>query len=309
MQGGELHQSTERRWWRRGRRRSPDRLFLEHLDLIERAARSAGKRSGFSPEDLDDFVQEVKLKLVDDDYAVLRRHRGDSKLSTFLVTVVHNLCRDYRNHLWGKYRPSAVAKRLGASAIVLERLLVRDGHDLETAIAMARQRYELAESAEELERLAAELPPRVGRHVVGEEVLEHRPAPGGGTEPEKRVEDAERAVAAERVEGVLSEALEALDPQDLLILRLHLGDGRTLATIARDLRLEQRPLYTRKDRALRQLRQHFAECGLTWEDVRGILGWREHELHSVLTADPEIDPENDRDSPSNPAETSPGPKP
>lgn len=283
------------KWWRRGRSRPLEQLFLENLDLVERAARSAGRRSGFSPEDVDDFVSSVKLKLIEDDYAVVREYRGDSKLSTYLVTVIHNLCRDYRNHLWGKFQPSAEAKRLGTTAMILERLLVRDGLDLATAIEMAKGRFEVPESREELDELAGRLPPRLRRFVVGEEALEERPETEA-PRPEKRVEDSERAATAERVTEVLDEALRALEPRDLLILKMHLGDGRTLAAIARDLHLEQRRLYNRKDRCFRQLHEHFTRQGLTWDEVRTLLGWREHDLSSLLTDGSVADLEKDQET-------------
>jgi hypothetical protein len=45
---------------------------------------------------------------------------------------------DYRNRLWGKWRPSAEAKRLGPTAILIERLVARDGWAVDQVIEMVR---------------------------------------------------------------------------------------------------------------------------------------------------------------------------
>lgn len=275
MEGSQQEQPPRRRWWRRAAG-GPEAGFLEHLELIERAATSAARRSGFDGADVEDFVSTVKLKLIDDDYAVIRRHRGDSKLSTFLVTVIHNLVRDYRNHKWGKYRPSAVAKRLGEVAVLLERLLVRDQHGLDAAIEIVKQRLPEAPSREALRDLAGQLPARTRRSFVGEEALATRP--DDTADPEERAVDSARQGRAEHLGEVVGRALKTLAPQDALLLKMHFRDGETLAAIAKTLHLEQRPLYTRKNRCLRQLLAALEAEGLTWDAVRDILDWQQGEL-------------------------------
>jgi RNA polymerase sigma-70 factor, ECF subfamily len=53
---------------------------------------SAELRLGtFSEQTRDDIVAEVFLKLVDKDFAVLRRFRGQSSLGTYLVVVVRRI--------------------------------------------------------------------------------------------------------------------------------------------------------------------------------------------------------------------------
>ena len=274
--------SGRRRWWRR-KPRGPKAVFLEHRDLIETVAARAARRSGFLEQDVEDFVSQVALKLIEDDYAVIRRHRGDSSLRTFLITVVQNLCRDFRNHKWGKYRPSAAALELGTIAVELEMLLVRDQHDLDTAIEILRSQQPRALSREALYQLASQLPPRTRRAFVGEEVLEHHTSDAG--DPGAAAEASASAETAERLRATLGEALAALEPSDHLLLKLHFRDGETFANIATLLRVEQRAIYTRKDRALRQLKKALLDHGLTWDSVRDILEWRQGALESSLADD------------------------
>lgn len=63
------------------------------IALITHVVTSTGEvRLGYLPEQVrDDIVAEVFLKLVDKDFAVLRRFRGQSSLGTYLVVVVRRI--------------------------------------------------------------------------------------------------------------------------------------------------------------------------------------------------------------------------
>ena len=87
---------------------TPEQLFLDNLDLIERTATYVCQRSRLRPEDKEDFVSLVKQKLMDNDYAVLREfERRNASFATYLNTIIRRLLLDYQNHLWGKWRNSA----------------------------------------------------------------------------------------------------------------------------------------------------------------------------------------------------------
>lgn len=63
------------------------------IALITHVVTSTGEmRLGqFSEQTRDDVVAEVFLKLVDKDFAILRRFRGQSSLGTYLVVVVRRI--------------------------------------------------------------------------------------------------------------------------------------------------------------------------------------------------------------------------
>jgi hypothetical protein len=85
--------------------------------------------------------------------------------------ILVNLMRDYRIQIWGKWRPSAVARRRGRDAVLLERLWVRDSLSLDEAIERMRTEHRVTLSPAELEKIAAELPRRTERRRVGDEEL------------------------------------------------------------------------------------------------------------------------------------------
>jgi RNA polymerase sigma-70 factor, ECF subfamily len=45
-----------------------------------------------SPADIEDIAAEVLLEIVDEDYAVLRRFKGESSLPTYLTVVARRIC-------------------------------------------------------------------------------------------------------------------------------------------------------------------------------------------------------------------------
>jgi RNA polymerase sigma factor (sigma-70 family) len=85
---------------------SPEDLFTANVPLIERLSRFVCREARMNPADADDFVSHVMLKLVNDDYAVLRKFEGRCQLSSFLIVVVRRALSDFLARERGKYRPS-----------------------------------------------------------------------------------------------------------------------------------------------------------------------------------------------------------
>src|SRR5947199_2118510 len=155
----------------------PDQLFLKSLPLIRKIIAFASRRSRFRPQDAEDFSSWVMEKLIEDDYGVLRQFQGRCSLATYLSTVIQRLALDFRNHLWGKWRPSADAERLGKLAVRLEELLVRDEYTFDQACQILRINEGVGLTVAELDDLRAKLPPRTGRQPpVDAKVLQEKPS-------------------------------------------------------------------------------------------------------------------------------------
>jgi RNA polymerase sigma factor for flagellar operon FliA len=240
-----------------------------HLPLVEQVVASIARRKCLSPDEADDYASWVRLRLIEDGGAVLHKFQGRSSLSTYLTTVLHNLLRDYRIAKWGKWRPSAAARRLGVEAVQLETLLVRDGFSFAEAVAILRHNHGVDLSDGELEELAGRLPSRAPRRFEGEEALARL---AGEADGEDRVRQGERCALARRLEEALDAALAGLAHEDRLILKLHLNDDFSLADVARTLHLEQKPLYRRVERLLAGLRSDLEARGVTDGEVRDLIG-------------------------------------
>jgi RNA polymerase sigma factor for flagellar operon FliA len=240
-------------------------LFLSHLGAIERIAGAICRRHGMAGDDAADFGSWMKLKLVENDYAILGKFRGESALGTYLTVVIAMLARDYRVQRWGRWRPSAAAKRRGQIAVQLETLVYRDGHRLDQAAEVLRTRGETALSDRELATVLSQLPVRAPLRPVevGEDPLATIAAPDlAGGDPQE-------------IDVILSSALDRLPPEERVILRMRYWENMTVADVARALSIEQKPLYRRIDRALTVLRQQVEAAGVSRQRALAAIG----ELH------------------------------
>ncbi|HEV8578819.1 MAG TPA: sigma-70 family RNA polymerase sigma factor [Thermoanaerobaculia bacterium] len=246
---------------------TPEQLFLGHLKLIEAVIAHTCRQSHFKPQDQEDFEGYVKEKLIEGNYARLRQFKGESKPETFLTVTIKRLLFDYRDHLWGKWRNSAEAERLGEVAKQLETLLVRDELTFSEAVHILRGKgVDLPES--ELWNLRASLPPRIQRRFVGEEVLQAEAS--RDLPPDKQLEFLEKAARRRKVFAALYEALAELPPEDRLLMKMWLE--MKVADIAKRLQVEQKPLYRRIDKIKAKLREELERRGIGPEDLDDIFG-------------------------------------
>jgi len=70
---------------------SPEQVFIEHFLRIERIVALVVRRYHDSPAKSDDYASHARLKLVEDDDAVLRKYKGERALATDLSVVVSRL--------------------------------------------------------------------------------------------------------------------------------------------------------------------------------------------------------------------------
>jgi RNA polymerase sigma factor for flagellar operon FliA len=247
-----------------------EQLFLSELALIERVIAWVCARRCLRTADAEDFASTVKLRLIENDYEVLGRFEGRSSLKTYLTAVINRLYIDYQNQRFGKWRPSAEARRLGPVALRLESLLSRDGLTFDEARSVLQTSLGVAESPEALYELSLKLPRRSNRRPGPG--YDHEP-PAAGHEP-SAIEQVERQVLAERTFLALRRALHRLPARDRIILRLHVEAELSVADVARSLGEEQKALYRRRDALYKRLRHDLEADGIGCRDV--------HELLSTL---------------------------
>lgn len=248
---------------------APQDIYRANREVLEAAIEATCRKFRLSPADAEDFAGDFQLRLIKDDYAVLRRFQGRSSLRTYLLVVVTRAFQDWRNARWGKWRPSAEARRLGPLAVRLETLVVRDRCTLDEASEILRTNLGITVSRASLEALAVRFPERQTRRFVADDMLERRPAID--TRPDAGLERVEATGVAHQTLEALDRVLERVPAQDRLILRMRFEDCLSLADIARALHLEQKPLYRRVDRLLEDLRRRLEQEGLSRERVSDAL--------------------------------------
>lgn len=247
--------------------------FLEVLPTIDETLRFIGRRNRLPEAELEEFASEVKLAFVEDDYAVLARFEGRSSLKTYLVTVVQRMYLDRQRRLWGKWRPSAEARRLGPVALAMEQMIYRHGMTASEAAEALRTHHLANETQDELLNLAARLPsrePRARAQANGVDsastLAETLAAPL--VSPLNNLESNQTAARCQRA---LEESMSALPPEDRVVLRLRFEDSLSVADISRALSLDQKKLYKRMETMLASLRQHIEQNGLGWAEVAGLI--------------------------------------
>ena len=259
---------------------SCEALLLSNLHIVDGVIRFVCQRQRVSATEAEEFASEVKLRLVDNDYDVLRRFQQRSSLRTYLSVVIQRMFLDYRNRLWGKWRPSAEALRLGPVAVRFERLIVREGYGFDQAHEVLRINEGVTISRSELADVAARLPHRIRHTLVGEELLESVPAHDDQPDADLGSEHA-RAVNL-RIRRALGPAMRGLADQDWLILRLRFQDGLAVADIARALNLDQKPLYRRLEALLRRLRDALEAEGIDGPTVLDVMSRKDVDISLAL---------------------------
>lgn len=246
-------------------------LLLENLAWVDRAVGSVCRRNGLRGGDAEDFASWTRLKLVEDDYAVIRKFRGESTITTYLMVVITMLAREYRATRWGRWRASAAAQRQGPLGVRLETLVYRDGYTLDQAAELLRTNGETDRTARELAEMLQELNVRgpLRPVEVGPEPLADAPS-GSSADAVVQAEESERE--RRKVIETLERAIETLPPQDRVLVRLRFWEGMSVADIARGLDLPQKPLYRRLTGVLEELRAQLESAGVSMELVRARLG-------------------------------------
>lgn len=250
-------------------------LFLAHRDLVGRIAAAAGRRQGLRGDDRDDFVSWATARLIADDYAVLAQFRGESSLATYLTVVVTMLAREYRVRHWGRWRPSAAARRQGPLAVRLETMVHRDGLRLDEAAQTLRTAGLTALSDRALAAVLAQCPARTaarrGHASDGADGVPVDTVPSEATADDAllghEADDERRFVGTQ-----LADAVDALPAEERVMVRLRYWQGLSVADVARALDVAQKPLYRRLERVLAALRAQLERRGVDREQVRALLG-------------------------------------
>lgn len=268
---------------------NPETTYLQHLESIQRIAAFVARRGHLNADETGEFVQVVCVRLLEEDYSIIRKFEGRSSFSTYLTTVTLRLFHQWRVEMWGKWRPSAEAKRLGEKAITLERLITRDGFTFDEAVKTLTTRAGGAYTVAELEALYVRLPLRNPRPVIvpDDSVPEVAAVDAGADE---RVECRERERSARRCAEALDAALKELDDEDRLILKLRYHHGCKAPEIARIVGIDQKKIYKRLDKLLAVLRRKLEAAGVSRADVDRLLGSGDQEIRLDLLSDPESPP-------------------
>ncbi|HLM68789.1 MAG TPA: sigma-70 family RNA polymerase sigma factor [Longimicrobium sp.] len=256
-------------------RQNPKDVFLEHLAWINKVAGITSRKHGRWGDEADDFAAWVQMRIIQDDYALLGKFRGESEITTFLATVVTRLSHAYSRERRGRWRPSAAATRLGPPAPELELLVRRDGYPLSQAGEKLRTEGRTDMSDAQLARLLAQVPERGPLRPVQVGADAVLSGAEGVSRADERVAASEAEDRQRAMKDALDRALQQLAPEERMIVLMHFRDGRTLADVARNLHIDQKPLYRQAPRLRERFRELLIAEGVSPADLHELLEERE----------------------------------
>ena len=246
---------------------------------MNRLVRFVARRHHLCASDIDEFASYARFKLVDREFAILRKFEGRSSISTYLGVVIERLCLDFCVAKWGKWRPSASARRLGPVAILLEQLTVREGITFDEAVGTLQTNHGVSQTREELHELFLRLPIRPSR----------RGAADTGDVPIAVAEAADVAFdqhdderLVERVQQALAAAMATLASEDRRIVQMRFERGMAVVDIARALGVRTKPLYRRLDHIISALRTELLRRGIEEHEITRVVGHPTLALSGVL---------------------------
>ena len=254
-------------------------LLAEHEAVIGRAIAFVCRRFRFDPQTAEDFSSTVWLRLIDDDYAVLRAFAHRSSFATYISTVIQRLALDYRIHEWGKWRPSAAARQSGPLAVDLEQLIVRDGRTLDDALPILSARHGPSVTRAQLESILTRLPQRETRRIEVDVDAIEASALAEPPGAEDALLDGERRQTSARVAQIMSSLIAKLPEDDRLVFQLHFENGMTVAQISRALQIDQKVAYRRIEKHTREMRAELLREGISARDALDLIGRDEALVH------------------------------
>ena len=244
---------------------SDETSFLAALPVIDDVTGQVCRRHRLNSTESDEFRSDVRLHFIERNYEVLRRFEGRCALATYVNVVVQRVFLDWRNRMWGRWRPSTEARRLGPTAILIERLVTRDGWSLDQALESIKVNHQI-ELDDELTAFCNTLSARVpARRMVSEDDAAEVASPGPAADDNLVM--AERDFLAKRVQSALDRARQALPAMDRLILKMRFEDRAAVSDIARALHLDQRPLYRTLERLLKTIGEALQADGISRADI------------------------------------------
>lgn len=244
------------------------KLFEENYLTVGEILGYIARRHRLTTEEREDFASFAMLKLVENDYARLRKYRGESQFKTYLTVVLQRLFLDYRTQKWGKWRPSTMAQKLGTVAVKLETLLCRDGFDFHEAREILLTSTDCRATSDELWELAGKLPRRERFFHVDEDVL----ARVAGPRHDDVLDRCEAAGLLEEVKTRLADAAGELSPEDRLILKMRFDEGMSVPEIANVVNLKPKAIYARIGRLLKRIRCKLEQAGVGWDTLETLIG-------------------------------------
>ncbi len=246
------------------------RYYQDHLKEINEAISIICRKHGMSCDEEKDFAQHVHLQLVEDDYRKLRAYEGRSSLKTYLHTVISRIFID---QVRSKWHPSTEAKRMGATAVELEKLVYQHQYALHEACQILAGNPATVIDENAAHEMLTKLTVRRPRPAAVDDPDEYLPGvPDHAPDPEQLIINRQLQQKKQKMTVIIANIIGSLSDDDRLLVKLQFISGHRVSEISRLLGIDDRLLYRRTQTILRNMRKAMADAGIGEGDVWDMLG-------------------------------------
>lgn len=243
-----------------------EQLIAQQRGTIDQVVQSLSRKYFLAPAEIEEFRRVAARALERNHYELLRAFEGKSTWGTYLETVLTREFFEFQTALWGEWRPSGHANRLGAAAVLLEELVRRDHFSVPDAIEWMRTTHRVDLPRHRILELAEQLglttPPAHARRGLA----------------------SRSDLAAADLRDAVRDALALVSPDDRLIVQLRFRDHQPITRIARVLNLDARPLQRRIETIKDTIRHSLRTQGIRSEEIEALL----------QQADSDVEPQNQK---------------
>ncbi len=246
-------------WWRRRPPDDPAAILAREPGLIDRVIASLLAVHRLTGRDAEQLASFVRRRIAENDFAIVREHKGESSLLAFLMVIAERLAIEHRDALWARWRDEAAAAGNAEIAATLERLVYEQALPIDEALQAAGV-VDDPPRRSELEALWARRPWGGVRPILDLKWQDLSRRAGGLLEREPTA-----------LERHLSAILSQLAVEEHLMLYQRFAGGLPIEAIASWLRRPSDEVSRQIDGLLDRLGGELAEAGVEATDVAGLL--------------------------------------
>jgi RNA polymerase sigma factor (sigma-70 family) len=282
-----------------GKKREEDTAYFRekinnHLPMIERQCFKAVKQqltaAGYAnpavnnPVNIENEALELSNLVLDtlqrDDYRVLRQFKGNSKLSTYITTIIARQAVDMVRKKRGRSREKERAQKFGEIGMMVYEKLVVQGCSVPEVFSRLKSEAHISQSLEEIEVIAEKITGKKVDNVPGDSVVKEATSSRDDERAEFVIADTNsdpgellmESQRKEKVHEAVRIIIDELSGEERLILRMRFPANddekpQKVNKIANLLSISEKAAYKRIARVLKKCRSILEREGVTVHEL------------------------------------------
>jgi len=261
-------------------------IINEHLKFIEIQCRKAvrqkygplsgvGNDIGIENEALE-LNNTVLDKLREKNFRVLRKFKGNARVTTYITAIISNQAVDLIRKKKGRGREKERAKKIGDSGVKIYEKVFVEGVDTATAYEELKNKFGFKGTLKDMEAVVEKIKGK-GKPADGQPVNAGIRSMETGEvivadsrkNPEELVIEAQRE---EKLKEIINRVVSQLSGEERLILRMRFPvsedeEPKDIGLISRLLGISKKAVYNRISRVLKKSRDMMVNSGVNVEDI------------------------------------------